>query len=213
MVLVKRPTPKKKEGTVVNQKTLCGVCGDLPPSLTVKTGMDERFPESFGRLQSFDLGSDREIYQCPGCMSIFEWIDEPQYYGSGRLDQESLTRLSEEEADLVLALWTRPLDSLEADSLLETAFARLPAGLVTNLFHALVYRDPRRLGCFLPALAARFLGNDESGLRDLLSDYGYENPKQAALILENLAGKGRTPGPLAGKLMERCRGWSQAGGD
>src|SRR4051794_11547332 len=82
----------------MNEAETCSVCGDLPASLTVLTGMGEYVPGAIHSLAPLGLGNDQDLLRCPACDALFHWEDRPQFYGSGNLDEELLNRLSNDQA-------------------------------------------------------------------------------------------------------------------
>lgn len=107
----------------------CDICGELPASLVVNTGRDERFPDAVRKLLSLRTNpnavpSDYDIWRCPACDALFEWEDRRQFYGSGNLDEEELTRVPDAPGELSPVRAARILALLNADTGSTDAFAR-----------------------------------------------------------------------------------------
>lgn len=77
---------------------LCSVCISLPDDFTVNTGREEPFPTAFRKLKWVCGDSSEAYYRCPGCGTYYEWINMPQFYGSGNCDEERLVRQTPEKS-------------------------------------------------------------------------------------------------------------------
>jgi hypothetical protein len=196
----------------VKQELPCGICGDLPSSLRIVTGQDQRFPEPVERLQRLRLSSWTDLYRCPSCGSLFEWRDSPQYHGSGRWDAEELTRLPEAKASLARVLLQGEVEPDGARALLDSAFRALGFDLAIALLNGLRRQQLERFELLVPALVERLLGYDTSGYRDLLSDFAYQSPERSGTILGLLTAERREPGQYARELIERLAQWAGADG-
>jgi hypothetical protein len=83
----------------------CSVCSSLPDDVTVNTGRDYHFPEAFNKLQNIVGDQFSAKYRCPACHTFYEWINLPQYYGSGNCDEERLVRQTIEKSRELDALY------------------------------------------------------------------------------------------------------------
>ena len=80
----------------------CPACGDLPDHLVIRTGRGEQAPAGANALEvlaPLDIRrsggtfcTERQLLRCRHCRCLFDWQDEPQYMGSGNLDEERYTR-------------------------------------------------------------------------------------------------------------------------
>lgn len=146
----------------------CEVCGHLEVFILAKTGYGETLPAAFYRLTKGSLANDLDIHRCPQCDSIFFWQDLPQFYGSGNLDEEHLTRLDERKAQLVRDLVNLPDDPVAAPQLVEAAFSELGEPLTMALLRKLRYSRSNGFDHLLPSLVSRLQKTSEYSIRELL---------------------------------------------
>lgn len=73
----------------------CATCGELPDEVWANTGRDQHLPAAARKLKApWQFSASLDVRLCPECGAWFVWRDHPQFYGSGNLDEEQLTRLS-----------------------------------------------------------------------------------------------------------------------
>jgi hypothetical protein len=99
--LIRLNTESHREDHAADQRyeyRLCTVCSSLPEDFTVNTGREERFPSAFSQLVHMTGDNDTALYRCPACHTFYEWINMPQFYGSGNCDEERLVRQTPENS-------------------------------------------------------------------------------------------------------------------
>lgn len=97
----------------MNADAACEICSQLADreSARQKFGWEEhdtRLPEAAGRLvmvKDFKPGSERlkQVWQCPLCGGYYLYETDYEYLVNGTEDEQTLTRLSAEQAAQVLA--------------------------------------------------------------------------------------------------------------
>ncbi|MEW5740918.1 MAG: hypothetical protein AB1938_18505 [Myxococcota bacterium] len=136
--------------------TACATCDGLGDTLTVNTGRDARFPDSFGRLKALwnDTGMGAfDALQCPTCGAWFEWRDHSQLTGSGNNDEETLDRLPPEAWHLFERLLHGDVPD-DAAALVKTVFNSRWEGLFLRAMGSLTLETWERLA---PAMVERFV--------------------------------------------------------
>ena len=113
--------------------TDCSQCRCIPTTMLVQTGYDERFPDEVYQFIRLHLDHHRDLYRCQLCNALFDWEDLPQMYGSGNLDEERLTRLTDEQAELVHALLALTAEQWTPSALIDRAQQVLPNDLLIVL--------------------------------------------------------------------------------
>lgn len=99
--LIRQNSDKNREDHAAAQRyefRICNVCSALPEDVTVNTGREEYFPSAFNKLIRINGDNDTAFYRCPNCHTFYEWINMPQFYGSGNCDEERLVRQSAEKS-------------------------------------------------------------------------------------------------------------------
>lgn len=137
----------------------CLTCGKLPAELTANTGRDEHLPDAVDALKRFQLDRSVDVLRCPACGALFVWRDVPQCYGSGNLDEETLSRLPPNAAAALQRLFDGDVGGDEG-SLLGAAFAEASTDVVIAVIQHLQKARPDQFEQLLPALVARFLDKD-----------------------------------------------------
>lgn len=185
----------------------CEICGQLEVFILAKTGYGETLPAGYYRLTKASLSTDLDIHRCPRCDSIFLWQDFPQFYGSGNLDEEHLTRLDEAKAQLVRDLVNLPDDPLLAPQLLEAAFSELGAPLTLALLRSL--RHSRSIGFdhLLPSLVCRLQKGSEYSVRELLFGWCRENRVRCRRLADLIDGDPRPKNYQSDELRKQCEKW------
>lgn len=186
----------------------CEICGKLPDDLVVYTGRGDSFPDAVTRLvfprtnQTASHFPDFDVGHCPACEALFQWENRPQFYGSGNLDEEQLTRLSNADAELVRPLLSGTIDLETAALELEQAFSKLPYRVLSA-----IVRPQSKLSDIAfevaPTLIDRVIRSDDRDWADLLSPAS-SRADRAAHILELLNADPRPKGTVAKQLWERC---------
>jgi hypothetical protein len=169
----------------------CPLCGDLPPSLTAQTGIDERFPEAVYALKRLNIDRDEDLYRCPECDSLFRWEDRPQFYGSGNLDEEILTRLSKDEAAVLRALLDLESNFESAAPVVKRAFEIGPAELVNRILMRLAIYKPAEFASLVDVLVRRLIHSNDSAIGDVLTTYCGRDPMRIAGVIARLEADSR----------------------
>jgi len=81
-----------------NDDGKCALCGPMPDDVTVNVSRDDFFFDPTYQLTRRVFGNtpETEFRHCPRCGARFQWIDMPQYYGSGDHCEERFIRVSED---------------------------------------------------------------------------------------------------------------------
>ena len=162
--------------------------------LTVKTGMGEYLPGAMSSLTRLDLGHDHDLYRCPECDSLFHWQDHPQFYGSGNLDEESIARLSDDEAAAVRSLLSFERGSENADQILRSAFAIVPREIVSNILMRLAIYKAAEFDPLVDVVVDRLLETNDTALTDVLSTYCGRNNERIAHMIDRINNDPRPKG-------------------
>jgi hypothetical protein len=108
----------------------CATCGELPDDVWANTGRDQHLPDASRRLKSpWPHASGIDALLCPACGAWFVWRDHPQFYGSGNLDEEQLTRLPPHTWRTLERLLHGELDP-DPDLVMRDAFTHVPSDLL-----------------------------------------------------------------------------------
>jgi hypothetical protein len=162
----------------------CPVCSSLPDDITVNTGRDEYLPNAYNNLVGMDSDFKAEFLRCPGCKTYFNWIDMPQFYGSGNNDEERLVRLSSEQSRLLDILLPEDSTTLPRPDEIANYINALPLDLLLPALSFRKHRTPEVVGLFVPHLV-RLLGkNNDTSLWSLLNGYVSNHPERAQEILD-----------------------------
>lgn len=183
----------------------CETCGKIPDTLTANTGREQYLPESVAALTRLKLSfRDQDLYRCPSCDALFHWTEDVAFTGSGNNDSETLTRLSDAEANLV-----RPLLDLSERSdrpgLVRKAFdAVSPDRLELALRHLVWRLPPAASASIVPEIVDRLLRSDDPLCSGLLESYygvDRERAERVSLLLaEDPRPKGSRTQFLIGRL-------------
>jgi hypothetical protein len=109
-----------------NDDGKCALCGPMPDDVIVNVSRDDFFLAPTYQLtrRVFGHTPETEFRRCPRCGARFQWIDMPQYYGSGDHCEERFIRVSEEYYPVNSSLNDDSRDSLERAAELEAARAQ-----------------------------------------------------------------------------------------
>jgi hypothetical protein len=171
----------------------CPACHDLPAArLTFATGYGETLPAAYGRLTSLVSGSRAALAECPACRTVFVWEDQPQFYGSGNLDEEVIERLDQAPSELVRAFVHDPDPTGRAGEI----FTRLERPALDLLLDHLLWRRKDVFRALLPLLLdelARAPGPPQAlgfaWLQDLVTTWAGCGAEQARAVLDGLAAR------------------------
>jgi hypothetical protein len=182
----------------------CQVCKELPDTILVQTGISEHFPDAVAQLVRLGLGMSNDIYKCPSCYSLFYWEDRPQFFGSGNLDEQSLTRLSQEGAVSAWALLNLSEECQTGTQLLKQAFENLSQELVFEIVRHLSFTRPLAFSHLVAGLVDRLIETNYCSLSDVLSYYCQMDRKRAEIVSELLNSDPRPKKGYAQSLLSRC---------
>jgi len=79
----------------------CPAWGGLADGTRANTGRDCHLPEQAFELRRYEIDSREDIRECRKCKSLFLWIDDSSWTGSGNNDEEILKRIPEDRVPLV----------------------------------------------------------------------------------------------------------------
>lgn len=165
----------------------CPICGPLPETTLAQTGYGDSFPENAYRLEKLGFSFSRDLWRCPECPALFDWEDIPQYYGSGNLDEERLTRLTESQSALIRTLLDLDLGDRSAAEVLDLVFREVPGELVREILQRQAIMRRVDFATFVEPLVGRMVQGDGIDLADVISSYcSYDTPslRQVAAWLE-----------------------------
>lgn len=172
----------------------CSICRSLPTSLTVNTGRDERFPDVVYALKRLDLDRDDDIYRCPECDALFHWEDRPQFYGSGNLDEEIVTRLSDDESAALRALLGLQTNFEDAARIVNRAFEVVPAELANRVLMRLAIYKPAEFASIVWIVIDQLIKSNDSYLRDVLTTYCGTDSLRIADVIRQIEADWRPKG-------------------
>jgi hypothetical protein len=158
------------------------------------TGIDERFPDVVYSLRRFDYDRDDDIYRCPECDSLFRWEDHPQFYGTGNLDEEILTRFTEDEAASLRLLLDLQSNFQNADQIVDRAFEVVPPELVNRVLMRLAIYKPEEFGSIVDSLVDHLIERNDSYLGDVLTTYCAKDPERIHHVIERIEASSRHKG-------------------
>jgi hypothetical protein len=162
----------------------CLLCGKFPGDLTVNTGSDEYFPDSFHQLTKMDNPYKARFRRCPECHTYFEWEDLPQMYGSGNWDEQRLVRLSERASQLLDKLFSPDSrDHPGADEACEY-FEVLTLDQLLSVLQMRCYGAPEIVGQFVPELVRLLVKNNSYTVSTFLQSYVSDVPERAVEVFE-----------------------------
>jgi hypothetical protein len=177
------------------RRAACPVCGSLGSSLQVQVGRGEYFPDAVASLIPYRIDRDQDVLCCPECGALFHWNDQPQFYGSGNLDAETLMLLTDVEAAAVRALLSIGMESpVSAADILSRAFDFVDRKLVGAILRHLLTSgiDPGK--AFIDVVIDRLIQTNDSGLVDGLTIYCGSNPERAISVVERIKADPRPKG-------------------
>ncbi len=150
----------------------CPACGELHGGLA-NTGRDEQFDPAFYKLERIE-----GFRRCTVCRTYFNWVDRPQFYGSGNLDEEEYDRLTPEQSALLDRLL--PVDPQNPGDLGPVAayFSGLPEELLLKALSIYVFRW-KVMQPFVPELVRRLAETANPELFSLLQNYRYQSRERA----------------------------------
>lgn len=183
----------------------CPRCDGLPDDVTVNTGRDHRFDDAFYTLESLGDSFQERFRRCAACRTFFHWIDLPQTYGSGNCDEERCVRLSPAVSARLDRLF--PADPKHPGDLgdVDDYFATVPLHLLQVALETHVFTGRPVVAPFVPRLCAILRQKGGHSLADLLSNYCYGRPDEAAVVLAGLEPEEGAELPYAARLLrERC---------
>lgn len=163
----------------------CHLCSEIPNNLTVRVGLDERFPSAVERLQKIvSHGTSNAFLKCPECGTFYYWENQPQYMGTGDLDDEELTRMKPEHIIYLLPfIESGNVDELDEHTL-SKAYETFGITKVNIVLDQMKYRRPDEFTLLVPVLIKRLVLSDDSNLRDMISGFMFNsNIARAKLVL------------------------------
>lgn len=177
----------------------CPLCGSLPRSYLARTGYEEYLPPAAGKLISLDIDNYHDIRRCPECDAYFHWVDIPQHYGSGNLDEERLDRLTVAQALAAKQLWAEDFGGAAVEELAARCAKHLPRELYLAILSRRCYHQSR-FELLVPSLVELLIAENEQPLVGLLLDWGSKKRPRLVAILAQLEKDGR---PLSrfGKIL------------
>lgn len=180
----------------------CATCGELPDDVWANTGRDDWLPAAARKLKSpwhYPTGIDLRL--CPECGAWFVWRDHPQFYGSGNLDEEQLTRLPPHTWRTLERLLHGELDP-DPDAVMRDAFAHVPSDLLEAVVGNMGNEARLRL---VPGLVARLLegGPHEADAASMLFNNRWRPGVDACVV--PLLEAARPLSKRAQHLLEQCR--------
>lgn len=109
----------------------CSICAAIPAVASANTGRDVHFGPPITSLRALGIERDDDLWECPACGALFHWHDDSAFTGSGNNDEEVLTRLPREVAEVVRSVIHRGetrVEDVDVPALL--ALPELPRALV-----------------------------------------------------------------------------------
>ncbi len=182
----------------------CAVCSRIPADLWANTGRGESLSPEINQLVRLDLDSSNDLYECPGCKTLFEWADLPQTYGSGNCDEERLTRLNPEQAAVARALLNPETTEPDGASLLNLAFQILSHDIVFNILRDSARRHQQAFSKFVAPLVARLMVESNLGLFGAISTYCNSDRGRLAEVIGLLDAGGPNISKSAQHLHKTC---------
>lgn len=182
----------------------CPTCGELPDDAWANTGRDQHLPDASRRLKSpWPHASGIDVRLCPECGAWFVWRDHPQFYGSGNLDEEQLTRLAPRAWRTLERLLHGDLDP-DAAGVMGEAFTHLPADLLREVVRNM--DDEARLRVAPSFVERLFLGGQaEEDAAAVLFATRWRPGMDECLVELLEAAPSPLPSKRAKYLLEQCR--------
>lgn len=180
----------------MDTNSACPMCGPLPDTYLAQTAY---------RLQKLGFSFSRDLWRCPDCGALFDWEDIPQYYGSGNLDEERLTRLNESQSALIRTLLDLDLGERTAAEVLDHVFREVPEDLAREILRhqAITRRDD--FAPFVEPLVGRMVHGGGIDLADVISSYCSYDTASLRQIVAWLEAAEQPLKPGARFLLNRCK--------
>lgn len=192
----------------------CSLCGILSDEMLVNTGKDERFPDAFYRLTRFEEEFQNEFsrtafLRCPQCGAFFQWINQPEMYGTGNNDNERLIRLSERVSRLLGMLFS---DDQKETARFDTGefFEDFSLDIFIKALKIQLSAAPQIAAHFVPELMRFLVKNPQNAaVSEFLREYISYQPERAREVLGVLRSlKSIEYSPLIALLLD-CFAWAE----
>ena len=165
---------------------ICSICDTIPDRAVANTGRDEYFGKPITLLKRLELDRDNDLWECPECGALFYWNDDRSLTGSGNNDEETLSRLLPNEAEIVREILHGARPAANPAAIVE-GLRRIEPAAARNLAGAHMLRHDRALARQLVPALLHAAGEGGKWCADFLTRFA-SNPDDARFLLKELEG-------------------------